>query len=154
MFENSTDLLYSISNKLLLDIDVEEITQKAGSFKKFNVFVKMLASAFSKESESVFADILTYSDLEMLKARKLGSSSASTSHSLNESRSNVMKSHLKRYLILTYAGEFDRVHYPLPLAFQDDTNIESLKRTIQRLRKRLDEQNNIRHTEEIADPNK
>ncbi len=50
----------------------EEITQKAGSYKKFDIFVKMLASAFSKDSESVFVDLLTYSDLEMLKARKLG----------------------------------------------------------------------------------
>ncbi len=57
----------------------EEITQKAGSYKKFDIFVKMLASAFTKDSESVFVDLLTYSDLEMLKARKLGLQNSATS---------------------------------------------------------------------------
>jgi hypothetical protein len=43
----------------------------------------------------------------------------------------------KRYLILTYAGEFDRVHYPLPLAFEDAASVESMQRTIRRLRSEL-----------------
>jgi hypothetical protein len=107
--------------------DIEEITHKAGNFKRFGVFVKMLASALSKENDSVFADILSYSDLEMLKARKLG---------VNNSSQQSAKSHLKRYIILTYANEFDRVHFPLPLSYQDDSNIDSLKRIVQRLRKR------------------
>lgn len=35
--------------------------------------------------------------------------------------SNTSNSNLnKRYLILTYAGEYDRVHYPLPLAFVEN----------------------------------
>ena len=29
------------------------------------------------------------------------------------------KTNNKRYLILTYAAEFDRVHYPLPLLHED-----------------------------------
>ena len=49
---------------------VEEITQKTGNFKKFPIFVKMLLSSISKNSDSVFLDILTSQDLEMLKARK------------------------------------------------------------------------------------
>ena len=40
----------------------------------------------------------------------------------------------KRYLILTYAVEFDRVHYPLPLEHQDPNSSEALQRTVQRLR--------------------
>jgi len=40
----------------------------------------------------------------------------------------------KRYLILTYQGEFDRVHYPLPLAFDEFPDPQELKRTIAQLR--------------------
>lgn len=49
--------------------DIEEITQKTGNFKKFPVFVKMLRSAILQESDSVFVDLLTYQDFEMLKNR-------------------------------------------------------------------------------------
>lgn len=40
----------------------------------------------------------------------------------------------KRYLIMSYAAEWDRVHYPLPLAAQDPPKLVSLQRTIRRLR--------------------
>ncbi|CAM9878956.1 unnamed protein product, partial [Hapterophycus canaliculatus] len=40
----------------------------------------------------------------------------------------------KRYLILTYAAEYDRVHYPLPLAFVECPTRDQLERTIDRLR--------------------
>jgi hypothetical protein len=52
--------------------DVEDITQKTGNYKKFSVFVQMLTSALAQRSESVFVDLLTYTDLEMLKARRAG----------------------------------------------------------------------------------
>jgi coiled-coil domain-containing protein 61 len=42
-----------------------------------------------------------------------------------------------RYVILTYTGEFDRVHYPLPLAFEDRPNPQALQRRIKRLRLQL-----------------
>jgi thiamine kinase-like enzyme len=40
---------------------------------------------------------------------------------------------------LTYSGEFDRVHYPLPLGYEDplSPDIASWKRTINRLRKQV-----------------
>jgi coiled-coil domain-containing protein 61 len=90
----------------------------------------MLCSGFAKEGESVFVDLLTYADLEMLKARKTGQS---TSGSVSSS-----KAQHKRYIILTYQNEFDRVHYPLPLAFEETPNTEALKRTIRRLRSQAD----------------
>jgi coiled-coil domain-containing protein 61 len=46
----------------------------------------------------------------MLKNRKTGKLASSSA---------AMKSNNKRYLILTYVVEFDRVHYPLPLRFED-----------------------------------
>ena len=57
---------------------VEEIAHKAGSFKKFDVFVRMLVSAFMKESTCVFVELLTYTDLEQMKARKVGRTGSST----------------------------------------------------------------------------
>jgi coiled-coil domain-containing protein 61 len=74
----------------------------------------MLASALARKSNSVFVDLLTYSDLEMLKNRKAGAG-ANTSQQSNSSNQRAFN---KRYLILTYTVEFDRVHYPLPLTFQ------------------------------------
>jgi coiled-coil domain-containing protein 61 len=38
---------------------IEDITQKTGCFKKFNVFTKMLLSAFKCETEAVYIDLLT-----------------------------------------------------------------------------------------------
>ena len=50
---------------------VEEITNKAGNFKKFTVFVKMLQAALKREqSDEVVIDLLTQQDLAMIKARK------------------------------------------------------------------------------------
>ncbi len=46
-----------------LNADVEDITQKTGNYKKFDVFVRMLKSAINRESESVYVDLLTYADL-------------------------------------------------------------------------------------------
>jgi hypothetical protein len=40
-------------------------------------------------------------------------------------------------LILTYAGEFDRAHYPLPLAHDPDPSPAALRRTVERLRAEL-----------------
>ncbi|CAN5951512.1 unnamed protein product, partial [Sphagnum jensenii] len=109
---------------------IEEITRKTGNFKTFTVFVKMLRSAILQESDSVFVDLLTYQDLEMLKNKK---SRGIGVHPCQRASNN------KRYLILTYTGEFDRVHYPLPLLYEENPEPEALKRTIRRLRDELEE---------------
>lgn len=116
---------------------IEDITLKAGNFKKFTTFVKMVCSGFSKDNESVFMDILTGSDLETLKARKQGGASKPPPTSAAPYAG-------KRYVILTYSGEFDRVHYPLPLAFESQPNADSLQRTVRRLRGRLAERSDQR----------
>ena len=78
--------------KLFKLIDVEEITLKAGNFKKFGVFIKMLMSALDKENDSVYVDVLTYSDLEALKARKTGAPTPSTSAADGGAKMRVEKS--------------------------------------------------------------
>jgi coiled-coil domain-containing protein 61 len=37
-------------------------------------------------------------------------------------------------MILTYMVEYDKIHYPLPLLYQDQPSVEMLKSTISRLR--------------------
>ncbi len=119
---------------------VEDIAQKTGSFKKFPVFVKMLATAVRQENESVYIDILTAQDLELLKSRKAGNTSglSQSSASLSSSKPRPPPS-TKRYLILTYAGDFDKVHYPLPLSYEENPDPEVLKSTVSRLAKELDQ---------------
>ena len=108
---------------------IEDITNKTGCFKKFPVFVKMLLSALKCETESVYIDLLTFQDLEQLKAKK------NTSQTSNNSNSNP--NNKKRYVILTYVGEFERVHYPLPLNFVEDPEPDVLRRTIERMRNQI-----------------
>lgn len=118
-------------------LDIEEITQKAGNYKKFHVFTTMLVSAFNKNSDSVFIDLLTLSDLEILKAKKAGANHPTPSLARSETLRRAQQH--KRYLILTYTGEFDRVHFPLPLSFEDTPNAIALQKTVRRLREKLKE---------------
>ncbi|MEW5297225.1 MAG: hypothetical protein WDW36_000449 [Sanguina aurantia] len=109
---------------------IEDITSKTGNFKKFLVFVKMLLSAVTQASESVFVDLLTYQDLEALKSRKEGGAQTGGARTIPPNN--------KRYLILTYAAEFDRVHYPLPLLYEENPDPQRLKQVIRELRVELD----------------
>ena len=85
--------------------DVEEITHKTGSFKKFDVFVKMLHAALQADEEGVHLDVLTYADLHALKNHKSGSLHSDDAH---EPQPFCAPANDKRYLILTYASKFDR----------------------------------------------
>ncbi|KAG1657337.1 hypothetical protein FOA52_003760 [Chlamydomonas sp. UWO 241] len=115
---------------------IEDITSKTGNFKKFPVFVKMLLSAVKQASDSVFVDLLTYQDLEVLKTRKMAEAAGSAAPQ-PPARPALPPSN-KRYLILTYAAEFDRVHYPLPLVFEEHPDPEHLRHVIVSLRQELD----------------
>ena len=88
---------------------VEEVTQRTGNFKTFAVFTKMLSSALSGDSSSVSLDVLTGEDLERIRSsQRSGISSTSQ-----------LASPEKRYVILTYQAEFDKVHYPLALSVME-----------------------------------
>ncbi|KUF94227.1 MORN repeat-containing protein 3 [Phytophthora nicotianae] len=119
--------------------DVEQLTRQTGNSKRFPVFVQMLLTALHRRSDTVFVDLLTAADLNLYRQRKLqpgavseGLTSAATATSTG-----------KRYLILTYAVEFDRVHYPLPLTHEVSPSPEVLQRTIRRLRQALAEKENF-----------
>eukprot|EP00826_Nyctotherus_ovalis_P015680 TRINITY_DN1447_c0_g1_i13.p1 TRINITY_DN1447_c0_g1~~TRINITY_DN1447_c0_g1_i13.p1 ORF type:complete len:503 (+),score=119.14 TRINITY_DN1447_c0_g1_i13:245-1753(+) len=82
----------------------------------------MLCSALKDETSSVYMDVLTAQDLEELKRKKLGAAAPA-----------VPTTSTKRYLILTSANDFDKVHYPLPLSYEENPDVETMKRTISRL---------------------
>ncbi|XP_058385608.1 centrosomal protein CCDC61 isoform X2 [Diceros bicornis minor] len=109
---------------------IEDLTHKTGNFKQFNIFCNMLESALTQSSESVTLDLLTYTDLESLRNRKLGGRPGPLA-----SRSAQLNS--KRYLILIYSVEFDRIHYPLPLPYQGKPDPVVLQRIIRSLKEEL-----------------
>uniref|UniRef100_A0A8D2QT75 Centrosomal protein CCDC61 n=1 Tax=Zosterops lateralis melanops TaxID=1220523 RepID=A0A8D2QT75_ZOSLA len=103
---------------------IEDLTRKTGNFKQFGIFCNMLESALTQSSDSVSLELLTYSDLETLHSRKVGAVTRpppSTSSPLNS----------KRYLILVYSVEFDRIHYPLPLPYAGRPDLVALVRELQ-----------------------
>ncbi|NWW69402.1 CCD61 protein, partial [Ifrita kowaldi] len=103
---------------------IEDLTRKTGNFKQFGIFCSMLESALTQSSESVSLELLTYTDLETLHSRKVGAITRpppSSSSPLNT----------KRYLILIYSVEFDRIHYPLPLPYAGRPDLVALVRELQ-----------------------
>lgn len=117
---------------------VESITSKTGNFKRFSVLVKMLITAMRQQTETVFLDLLTYNDLEMLKHRKSGKPGQMTPAQFAAAAAAGGGRGNKRYLILTYAVEFDRVHYPLPLSPPDSPSVSVLQRQVRRLRREVE----------------
>ncbi|CAK60980.1 unnamed protein product (macronuclear) [Paramecium tetraurelia] len=103
---------------------IEDIASKTGNYKKYATFIKMLQSALNNQTETVYIDILTYQDLEQIKNKRS-----------NKQPTQNLAPNNKRYLILSYVVEFDKVHYPLPLNFNEQPNLQQMKNTIIRLRK-------------------
>ncbi|KAK2881877.1 centrosomal protein CCDC61 isoform X2 [Channa argus] len=110
---------------------IEDLTRKTGNFKQFPIFCNMLESAVRKTSDSVTLDLLTYADLELLRNRKAGVVSRPRGHQ----QSSALTS--KRYLILIYTVEFDRIHYPLPLPYVGKPDPAALQKEVRSLRAEL-----------------
>ncbi|XP_061453508.1 centrosomal protein CCDC61 isoform X2 [Rhineura floridana] len=110
---------------------IEDLTHKTGNFKQFGIFCSMLESALVQSSESVTLDLLTYTDLESLRNRKIGVAPRHTSAAKNSPLSS------KRYLILIYSVEFDRIHYPLPLPYMGKPDPVVLQKVIRELKEEL-----------------
>ncbi|XP_062414259.1 centrosomal protein CCDC61 isoform X2 [Pungitius pungitius] len=110
---------------------IEDLTRKTGNFKQFPIFCSMLESAVRKMSDSVTLDLLTYADLELLRNRKAGVVSRPHGHQ----QSSVLTA--KRYLILIYTVEFDRIHYPLPLPYVGKPDPAALQKEVRALKAQL-----------------
>uniref|UniRef100_A0A8C9FCM7 Centrosomal protein CCDC61 n=1 Tax=Pavo cristatus TaxID=9049 RepID=A0A8C9FCM7_PAVCR len=102
---------------------VEDLTCKTGNFKQFGIFCSMLEAALMKSSEAVSLELLTYGDLEALRCCKAGVATR-----VPPSTSPLSS---KRYLILVYCVEFDRIHYPLPLPYVGEADMAVLRRLVQ-----------------------
>ena len=105
--------------------DLESLTEKACSPRRYEAFVAMLLAALRRTSGSVSLDILSFSDLEAMRG---GSGSGSGSGGRNGGgfgqgsaggRQPPAAPNSKRYLILTHVSDFERVHYPLPLCLEE-----------------------------------
>ncbi|KAH8852604.1 Coiled-coil domain-containing protein [Schistosoma japonicum] len=114
--ENTTQLKLELTDRItneewhntLTESFVEELTKKTGNFKRFDVFCSMIQSALSKRSHFLKLDLLNYEDLNEIRRIKI----------LNDClppQCPVAVSGNKRYLILSYITEFDKIHYPIPL---------------------------------------
>ncbi|XP_068187275.1 centrosomal protein CCDC61 isoform X2 [Antennarius striatus] len=110
---------------------IEDLTRKTGNFKQFPIFCSMLESAVRKTSDSVTLDLLTYADLELLRNRKAGV----LSRPYNHQQASALTA--KRYLILIYTVEFDRIHYPLPLPYVGKPDPAALQKEVRALRAEL-----------------
>ncbi|XP_028396331.1 coiled-coil domain-containing protein 61-like [Dendronephthya gigantea] len=107
---------------------IEDLTHKTGNFKQFKVFVNMIESALNKDSPSVSLDLLTYADLQSLREQKPGTGVTNIPGARSTSQLST-----KRYLILTYTVEFDRIHYPLPLPYvgkPDPVHLQDMNRKL------------------------
>ena len=121
---------------------VEELTNKTGTFKKFAVFVKMVLSALKTQAVDqglggadpknnvVSLNLLSQQDLIELKTKKTTGEQAA---SLTSSTNQVGNKFDKKYLILTFEGEFEQVHYPMPLHYLDEPDMQTMLNTFQRL---------------------
>lgn len=79
-------------------------------------------------------ELLTYSDLESLRQRK------SKGHGLSRggASDSSCATPSKRYLILTYLAEFDRIHYPLALPYIGKSDPILLQEIIRKLKRELE----------------
>ncbi|CAH8454773.1 unnamed protein product [Schistosoma turkestanicum] len=130
--ENPTQLKLELANRITNEEwhVVEELTRKTGNFKRFDVFCSMLQSALSKRSNFLKLDLLNYEDLNEIRRIKI----------LNDylpPRCSVTLNGNKRYLILSYTTEFDKIHYPIPLLFVGCPTPDVYRNIIHELRVKL-----------------
>ncbi|NXL54938.1 CCD61 protein, partial [Podilymbus podiceps] len=123
---------------------IEDLTHKTGNFKQFGIFCSMLESALMQSSECVSLELLTYADLETLRSRKVGAIARP-----HPSATSPLST--KRYLILVYSVEFDRIHYPLPLPYAGKLDPAALRRLVRELREELAQLRARRATRRLED---
>lgn len=105
---------------------IENNTKKTGNAKKYPTFIRMLLSVLDAGSESLDFEILTYADIQRLRARQSGARSQ-----------GPVRESPTRYFIINFSGEYDKVHYPLALNYEEVPDAVDLQKTINRMRREL-----------------
>mmetsp|Transcript_1553 Transcript_1553/g.2327 ORF Transcript_1553/g.2327 Transcript_1553/m.2327 type:complete len:493 (-) Transcript_1553:239-1717(-) len=113
---------------------IETLTSKTGNFKRASTFARMVVSAVEGSAESVYVDLLTSADLEALRRRRHSAQPVVVNGGVISSKPPISN---RRYLIVTYAVEFDKVHYPLPLDIENEPSAMSLRRQLRRAKKKI-----------------
>ncbi|XP_018324333.1 coiled-coil domain-containing protein 61 isoform X2 [Agrilus planipennis] len=109
---------------------IENLTHKTGNYKQFDIFVTMIKSGLLKTSSSISLNLLTLEDLEAMRIKRLRSHLTCT-------HSTTCENQNRRYLIITYTVEFDRIHYPIPLEYCGAPDPVVLQATIHRLEEEI-----------------
>ncbi|XP_046401844.1 centrosomal protein CCDC61-like [Ischnura elegans] len=137
---------------------IENLTLKTGNYKRFDIFLRMLKSGLLRTSECVSLDLLTFEALELLRGKKQDKNGYKMNSPPTSRGSKIIASSNRRYLILTYTVEFDRIHYPLPMEYIGLPNpqilqgtIRRLEAEIQKLRGKLTDNKDNSHTEQWKD---
>lgn len=107
---------------------IENMTQKTGNYKQFDIFVTMLSAGLLNTSDSIKLELLTFKDLKELHHNKTFARSE---------RIDLTSKTNKRYLILTYTVEFDEINYPLPLEYIGPPDPKTQQKIIYKLESRL-----------------
>lgn len=110
------------------DSYIENMTQKTGNYKLFNIFITMLRAGLLRTSDCITLELLTFKNLKDL---------CLTKNYTKSERINVPSELNKRYLILTYTVEFDEIHYPLPLEYVGPPDPIMQQKIIYKLESRL-----------------
>ena len=86
---------------------VEQVTKQTGSRQSLDTFCSLLRGGLTGEKgDGVYVDLLTGAELEAMRGGSAGAAGAGGRRSHGD----------KRFLVLTWQSDVDRVHYPLPLA--------------------------------------
>ena len=105
--------------------DIEDLTKKSKSYKKYDVFIKMLLSALSNKQKLASIDIISQNLINNVNCKF-------KSNSLQKSQEIISEQLDKKYLVLTYDNEFENSLYPIPLVFDSNPGKELTFRTIRR----------------------
>ena len=93
---------------------IDAMTRKTGNFKRFIVFLEMLVAGMKRRDQSVPLDVMTYDDIQSM-AKLPTKENALDQRRKKSIHGKSTKNQKRRYLVLSYAAAYDRVHYPLPL---------------------------------------
>ena len=81
------------------------------------MIIEAIEAIEKKRGSDLFIDLMTYQDLENMRGKTESSKKIDPVSVLGR----------KRYVILTLKSDSGKVHYPLPLNYVDNPDVETLK---------------------------